>query len=195
MKTAKVIPLFKSGDKKSFNNYRPVSLLSQFSKILEKLFDNRLQSFIDKHSILSDSQYGFRSSCSTSSALIELIEEISTSLDNKKIAIGVFIDLRKAFDTIDHKLLLSKLDHYGVRGQSNNWIKSYLEHREQFVQIGDYKSDLLTILCGVPQGSVLGPKLFILYINDLCNVSKLLKFILFADDTNIFRHGDNLDIL
>ena len=195
MKLAKVVPLFKSGDKNSFNKYRPVSLLSQFSKILEKLFDKRLQSFIDKYEILSSSQYGFRSNCSTSLALMELIEEISSSLDNKKVTIGVFIDLKKAFDAIDHNLLLKKLNHYGIRGLANNWLHSYLNCRKQFVQVDEHRSDMLEILCGVPQGSVLGPKLFILYINDLCNVSKLLKFILFADDTNIFKSGDNLSVL
>ena len=96
MKLAKVIPLFKSGDKGSFNNYRPVSLLSQFSKIIEKLFDVRLQSFIDKHDLLSNSQYGFRPKCSTSLALMELVEEISSSLDKKNVTIGVFIDLKKS---------------------------------------------------------------------------------------------------
>ena len=126
MKLAKVIPLFKSGDKGSFNNYRPVSLLSQFSKIIEKLFDVRLQSFIDKHDLLSNSQYGFRSKCSTSLALMELVEEISSSLDKKNVTIGVFIDLKKAFDTIDHNLLLNKLEHYGIRGLANDWVKSYL---------------------------------------------------------------------
>ena len=103
--------------------------------------------------------------------------------------------MRKAFDTIDHKLLLHKLDHYGVRGVANDWIKSYLSNRKQFVQVNNIRSDLLDILCGVPQGSILGPKLFILYINDICNVSDLMRFILFADDTNIFRSGCNLNVL
>ena len=195
MKLAKVIPLFKSGNKNSFNNYRPVSLLSQFSKILEKLFDVRLQSFIDKYDLLSNCQYGFRPNCSTSLALMELVEEISSSLDNKKVTIGVFIDLKRAFDTIDHSLLLKKLEHYGIRGLANNWLYSYLKNRKQFVQVDEHRSTMLEILCGVPQGSVLGPKLFILYINDICNVSNLLKFILFADDTNIFRSGSDLNVL
>ena len=106
MKIARVIPIFKGGEKNVFTNYRPVSLLPQFSKILEKLFDKRLESFINKNNLLSDSQYGFRRGRSTSMALINLIEEITTSLDNKKSTIGVFIDLKKAFDTIDHTLLL-----------------------------------------------------------------------------------------
>ena len=104
----------------------------------------------------------------------------------------MFIDLKKAFDTIDHSLLLKKLDHYGVRGISNDWLKSYLSDRKQYVSFNSLKSDLMSISCGVPQGSILGPKLFILYINDICNVSKLLQFVLFADDTNIFCSDVNI---
>ncbi len=192
MKIAKVIPLFKTGDRHHFTNYRPVSLLPQFSKILEKLFTDRLDKFIEKHNLLTDSQYGFRTDRSTSLALMELIEEITNCIDNKKIAIGVFVGLKKAFETIDHNILLSKLEKYGIRVVGLSWLSSYLRNRQQFIQIGDHKSDFINITCGVPQGSILGQKLFILYINDICRVTQLLKFVLFADDTNIFCSGENL---
>ena len=195
MKIAKVIPLYKSGCKNIFSNYRPVSLLPQFSKVLEKLFNKRLDSFITKHNILSKCQYGFRSNRSTSMALIELLEKLTNSIDDKKLTVGVFIDLKKAFDTIDHKLLLKKLEFYGVRGLVLKWVESYLDSRKQYVNMNGTRSDLLQIKCGVPQGSILGPQLFILYINDICNVSKLLQFILFADDTNIFYSSSQYETL
>ena len=195
MKTARVIPLFKTGEKNVFTNYRPVSLLPQFSKLLEKLFSARLDKFIDKYNILTENQYGFRANRCTSDALLELVEKITNSIDKKKYTVGVFIDLKKAFDTIDHKLLLKKMELYGVRGVALNWMASYLNNRKQYVDIDGELSLYLTVLCGVPQGSILGPKLFILYINDICNVSKILELILFADDTNLFCTDDNLELL
>ena len=107
----------------------------------------------------------------------------------KKSSIGVFIDLKKAFDTVNHDLLIDKLEYYGIRGITQEWLKSYLKDRKQFVQIDECASTLLSVTCGVPQGSILGPKLFILYINGICNASTILKFILFADDTNAFYSG------
>ena len=195
MKTAKVIPVFKTGDKHQFTNYRPVSLLSQFSKILEKLFVDRLDNFIEKHNLLSDSQYGFRTSMSTNMALMELTEEITNSIDKGKYAVGIFVDLKKAFDTINHDILISKMERYGIRGVVLKWLKSYISNRQQFVQLGNHKSSFLEIKCGVPQGSVIGPKLFILYINDIYKVSKKIKIVTFADDTNILCSGDNLQQL
>ena len=192
MKIAKIIPLFKSGDDASFSNYRPVSLLPQFSKVLEKLFDVRLSDFIEKYKILSNSQYGFRKGRSTSLALIDFMEKLSSGIDNNLVTVGVFIDLKKAFDTIDHTLLIDKLNYYGIRGTASDWLKSYLSQRKQLVNFNDTHSESLEVICGVPQGSILGPKLFTLYINDICNISKVLDFIIFADDTNIFCTGNDL---
>jgi retron-type reverse transcriptase len=151
--------------------------------------------FVDKHNLLSENQYGFRNKRSTCAALIELIDQITNSIDKNKTTIGIFIDLRKAFDTINHELLLKKLDTYGIRGIVNGWVKSYLSNRDQYVKYNGTNSDKLEVLCGVPQGSILGPLLFILFINDLCNVSELINFILFADDTNLFASGNNVEKL
>jgi len=195
MKTAKVIPIFKNGDKQQFTNYRPISILSQFSKILEKLFVKRLDDFIAKHNLLSEHQYGFRPNRSTSMAVTELVEQLSTSIENSEYAVGVFIDLSKAFDTIDHSLLLNKLEKYGVRGVAHTWLKSYLSDRNQYVHINGIRSLEAKITHGVPQGSVLGPKLFILYINDICEVLDKLQCILFADDTSLYASGKDLQLL
>uniref|UniRef100_A0A3Q3QIR5 Reverse transcriptase domain-containing protein n=1 Tax=Monopterus albus TaxID=43700 RepID=A0A3Q3QIR5_MONAL len=195
MKTAKVIPLYKCGDRHNITNYRPISLLSQFSKILEKLFNARLDKFLDKHKILTEKQYGFRSNRSTVLAITEFVEGVTSAWDNKKHTLGIFIDFQKAFDTINFEILLDKLERYGIRGLVLKWIKSYLSNRRQFVSLGGHQSDFLDIVCGVPQGSVLGPKLFILYINDICYVSELLNFVLFADDTTVWASGEDLQQL
>ena len=193
LKIAKVIPLFKSGDHDIFSNYRPVSILPAFSKILEKVVYNRLLKFLNKFNILSDNQYGFRKHHSTAYALTHLYDKISSAIDNQEYTVGIFIDLSKAFDTVDHCILLEKLEHYGIRGSALNWFASYLSGRSQFVDFNGYRSSTCQIRCGVPQGSILGPLLFLIYINDICNVSKVLDFILFADDTNIFfSHKDEL---
>ena len=145
-----------------------------------------------KSNILSDCQYGFRTDICTTHAALELIEIITSAIDNKKHCPGAFIDLKKAFDTVHHDLILQKLIAYGVRGITYDWLSNYLRNRRQCVKVDDHSSSLLDVTRGVPQGSVLGPTLFLLYINDLCNTSDVLKFVLFADDMNIFGSGNSM---
>ncbi len=154
-------------------NYRPVSLLPQFSKTLEKLYSKKLCNFINKHKLLTDSQYRFKTNQSTSLALTELTEETTNSIDKKKFAVGAFIDLKKAFNTTDHELLIRKLEKYGMWRVALNWLRSYLRDRYQFVKMGEHKSECLNIVCGVPQGSLFGPLLFNMYIHDACKVSAI----------------------
>ena len=177
------------------NNYRPISLLSIFDKIIEKLMHKRLYNFLEDNNILYEKQYGFRKKNSTIFSLIEITEKIKESIDKNKYGCGIFIDLRKAFDTVNHDILLKKLDHYGIRGTALDWYKCYLKDRLQYVFLNGESSDRETITCGVPQGSVLGPLLFLVYINDLPNISNILDFYLFADDTNIYFEDDSLQEL
>lgn len=186
MKMAKVCPVFKAGDKRLTSNYRPISVLPVFSKILERLLYSRLMHFLESHNILAQNQYGFREKHSTYMALLSLTDHIAAALDNKQVCAGVFMDLSKAFDTVNHNILLYKLSRYGIRGIALNWFASYLAGRSQYVQIDNTRSSTLQVSCGVPQGSILGPLLFLVYINDLIHVSKVAEIIMFADDTTLF---------
>ena len=150
LKVAKVIPIFKAGDIHDVSNYRPVSILPQLSKIIEKLFEKRLRQYINMHNYFFSGQYGFRTSHSTSLALNEMIDMIVNAIDSNKYSIGVFIDLKKAFDTVNHRLLIDKFKFYGIRGIASQFIKSYLSNRNQFVQYKEQKSNGNKILCGVP---------------------------------------------
>ena len=179
LKTAKLVPVFKKDSKLNYSNYRPISLLSNIEKILEKFTYKRLHIFLDYKNIIYDLQFGFRQQYFTSHALITITENIRKALDDGNIVCGVLVDLQKTFDTVDHQILLAKLNHYGICGVSNDWFKSYLSNRNQYVSI------LAAINCGVPWGSVLGPLLFLLYINDLNQATKFCKVYHFAVDTNL----------
>ena len=192
LKQAKVIPVYKSDDETEPGNYRPISLLSIFNRIFEKLMYKQVKNFLDKHNILFKSQYGFREKHSTQHAIIDIVNIIQNNMDLKLFTCGIFLDLKKAFDTVNHSILLKKLNHYGIRGVINDWFSSYLLGRTQVTEIDSNLSTIKNISCGVPQGSVLGPLLFLIYINDFHNSSEKFSFYLFADDTNLLYADKNL---
>ena len=153
---------------------------------------NRLYQYLTENKILYPKQFGFQTGHSTEHAIVQLVDQILESFEHNKYTLGVFIDLSKAFDTVDHSILLKKLELYGVTDRNHSWFKNYLLNRKQFIQINEEENtELETITCGVPQGSILGPLLFLLYVNDLKNATNLLDPIMYADDTNLFlTHKD-----
>ena len=189
LKSARVVPIHKGGSKTDVTNYRPISLLCSFSKIYEKLMHTRVLEFLDSNNSLFESQYGFRPGMSCEHALLNAQNKILHSLGNKKISLLLLLDYSKAFDVIEHTIMMKKLKHYGINGVALKWFESYLSGRQQFVTIEGTDSRPKDIQYGVPQGSILGPLLFIIYINDLPNISNLADFILYADDANIVITG------
>lgn len=185
LKLAKVIPIYKKNDPEDPGNYRPISLLNIINKLVEKHIHKRLFKFVTKHKLLYKYQFGFQPKLSTTLALIEIVQNIQQAIEKGEYTLGIYLDLTKAFDTVDHKILLDKLEHYGIRGHALKLLKSYLSNRKQFTFTNGTKSDTSSIEYGVPQGSVLGPLLFIIYVNDIQYATKE-NLRLFADDSNMF---------
>ena len=183
LKITKVIRIHKKQSKVDYTNYRPTSFLSNIEKIIEKVMYKRLSNFLDINNLIYSLQFSFHQKQSTTHALINLTESIRQTLDEGNFGCGIFADV---FDTVDHKMLLHKLEYYGIRCVCNDWFKSYLSDRKQFVSINSYNSDLMSVNYGVPQSSVLGSLLFLIYIKDLLKAIQHCKVHHFADDTNLF---------
>ena len=194
-KISKVTPIYKKGPKHDMNNYRPISVISTIAKVMDKIAHNQLYLYFQNENILSPSQHGFRQGHSTVTALLEITDRLYHNIDIGELNGVIFLDLRKAFDTIDHQIMLKKLRCYGIAGTAHNWFSSYLSNRSQYCQVDGNLSQPSSVLGGIPQGSILGPLLFLLYINDLPNCLSDTKCNMFADDTQLDRSSSDVNIV
>ena len=187
-----VTPIFKSGKSNDPSNYRPISILSIFSKLLEKLFYNRLFNFVTKHHVLHPNQFGFQPNKSTSLAIANVLSTLLNKINSNKHIAFVLFGLKKAFDLINHRLLLTKLQHYGIRGAASRWLSNYLSDRSQIVNCNGVSSSQKLITAGTPQGSILSTLIFILFINDIFQLSlNCIDIFLYADDTAVIISCDS----
>lgn len=193
--TGVIQPVFKSGDPLDVVNYRPITLISNLAKVAEMVVKNRIVNFLDKHNILSDRQFGFRGARSTQDAIAHITSEIYSNVDKNKPTMCIFVDLAKAFDTVNHDILVEKMRKYGFRGAANSLIRTYLHNRSQCVRIDGILSSSEAVTCGIPQGTVLGPVLFNLYINDLLMMETRGDIISYADDTAVVYQEESWEKL
>ena len=192
-KISKITPIFKKGDVSLLSNYRPISLLPTISKIFERILYNQLYEYFNSNNLLAEQQYGFRTNHSTEYAAVRLVDTISKEMESGSTPTALYIDLSKAFDTLSFDILLYKLNYYGVKGNAFKLLKNYLTNRKQYVVFNSQNSETVDITTGVPQGSILGPLLFSICINDLITISNKLKFIMYADDTTIYFNLEDFD--
>ena len=188
LKKGRIVPIHKKGSKATISNYRPICTLPILSKIFEKLAYVRINTFLTENDLLSNKQFGFRKGLSTSDALLEFLDNVYHSFNESHYTVSVFLDFSKAFDTVNLDILLNKLNHMGFRGICSDWLKTYLRGRIQYVDLDGTHSSLMPVRLGVPQGSTLGPLLFLVYINDMNTVPSNMEVVHFADDTTLYMH-------
>ena len=191
LKISRLKSLFKSGDASLFSNYRPISLLPSFSKIFEYIIFKQLYTYMNDNKLFSIEHYGFRTGHSTERTALHLVNDLTKEMDTGKVPTNIYIDLSKAFDTLDHSILLNKLNYYGIRGVANNLLHSYISNRHQYVDFNGSISSTKVVDTDIPQGSILGPLLFLIYINDLPLVSPLFNMLMYADDTTLYCNMSN----